>query len=72
MVVNVATSAVTLVPNGTVAVMLVPLIVPVMLPVRPALFADRNENAVIALAELAATVTVTVYVAVEPSAAVTA
>jgi hypothetical protein len=41
------------------------LIVPAA-PVNPA-----NENAVMALAELGATFTVTVYVAVEPSAAVT-
>src|SRR4051812_40607949 len=59
-VANVATSAVTLVPNGTVAAIAVPLIVAVTSAPSPALFADRNEYAVIAFEELSPTVTVTV------------
>ena len=66
-VVKVATRAVTGVPNGTVTemVLFASLIVPTA-PVNPA-----NEYAVIALAEFAAILTVTVYVTVDVSAAVT-
>ena len=64
---KVAIRAVRFVPNGTVTAMVfaVSFIVPAA-PVYPA-----NEYAVIALAEFCATVTVTVYVTVELSAAVT-
>jgi hypothetical protein len=66
-VVKVATRAVTGVPYGTVTAMVLftSSIVPTA-PVNPA-----NEYAVIALAEFAATLTVTVYVTVEASPAVT-
>src|ERR1041384_3788951 len=70
-VVNVALRAVTLVPNGTVAVIDRPLIVAVTSVVSAGLFVDRNENAVMSLAGFAATVTVTVYPFEVPSAAVT-
>jgi hypothetical protein len=65
-VVNVADNAVTFVPYGTITAMVfaVPLIAPVTGGV-------VKENPVMAFAELAATVTVTVYAAVVPSAAVT-
>src|SRR5258708_37497597 len=67
---NVATSAVTSVPNGTVAAMSAPVIVAVTSAVKLALSADRNANAVISFAGLAATVTATAKSLVEPSAAV--
>src|SRR5580704_12534555 len=70
-VAKVATSAVTFVPNGTVAVIVVPLIVAATSALRFPLFAVRNAYDVIALAVLLATVTVTVYVCIVPLAAVT-
>ena len=63
-VVKVATSAVTFVPNGTVTAILVPVITPVAAGV-------VKLKAVISLAVLGLNVTVTVYAFVEASAAVT-
>ena len=64
-VVKVATSALTFVPKGTVTVILVPLITPIAAGV-------VKPKAVISLfAGFTAIVTVTVYVFVEASAAVT-
>ena len=60
-VANVATSPVTSVPNGTIAVIEVPVIVAVTSASSAGeLLMDRNANAVIVFAELGATVTVTV------------
>jgi hypothetical protein len=61
-VVNVAVRFVTSVPFGNVTPILLPDITAAFVP---------NPNTVIAFASLVATVTVTVYVAVDPSAAVT-
>ena len=63
-VVKVATSAVTFVPKGTVTAMLVPVITPVAAGV-------VKPKAVISFAGFGPNVTVTVYVFVEASAAVT-
>jgi len=63
-VANVATSAVTSVPAGTVAVMLDPEIVATTVDGRPGLSADRNTKRVIAFAELGAIATVTVKLCV--------
>ena len=63
-VVKVATSAVTFVPIGTVTAILVPVITPTAAGV-------VKLKAVISFAGFKATVTVTVYVFVEASAAVT-
>src|SRR5580704_11345337 len=70
-VANVATSAVTFVPNGTVALIVVPLIVATTLAPRFGLLSERNAYDVIAFAVLGAMVTATVYVCIERFAAVT-
>src|SRR5205809_309239 len=68
---NVATSALTFVPAGTVATMTLPLIVAITSLGSDGLSDDMNENAVNAFAELGAIATVMVYVFVVESAAVT-
>jgi hypothetical protein len=70
-VVNVAINEVTVVPNGTVAVIFVPDIVPVTSEAKLGLLAFVKLKAVISQFVPGSTETVTVYVCVDASAAVT-